>query len=84
MNNFVKKLTANSFLNKKPTKADEVLNRLGRFILLITYPSLLKYFWACARAALPILNIAQLAAIAIGATTTITRQSIIFSLPYSY
>ena len=43
---------------------------------LYVYPSLLKYFCACAKAALPILNIAQLAAIAKGAITTTTRQSI--------
>ena len=46
------------------------------YIPIIVYTSLLKYFCACAKAALPMLNIAQLAAIAKGANTTITRQSI--------
>lgn len=33
-----------TLLHEKPTKTDEVLNRLDNFIVLSSYPSLLKYF----------------------------------------
>ncbi len=66
-------------LHKKNRLTQILLSRHDNYESFVVQPSLLKYFCACAKAALPMLNIAQLAATARGATTTITRQSIILS-----